>query len=40
VSIGSTILVISDLIRPYRGWMAISSQDMPEALDHMMMPVK
>jgi hypothetical protein len=40
VSISSAILVISDLSQPYRGWMAISSQDMREALDHMMMPVK
>ncbi len=40
VSISSAILVISDLSRPYRGWMAISSQDMRDALDHMMLPVK
>jgi hypothetical protein len=40
ISISSAILVISDLSRPYRGWMAISSHDMRDALDRMMAPGK
>ncbi len=36
VSLSSVVFVITDLSRPYRGLMAISSQDMHDALAHMM----
>lgn len=38
VSVSSSIFVIADLSRPYRGWMSIPSTDMRGALAHMMVP--
>jgi len=40
VSLSSVIFVITDLSRPYRGLMAISSTEMRTALAQMLAPSK